>query len=117
MRPSRPLMREFQHWRIPDMSTLKFPLTFDKNGSLATLEDGTDDFYAQLLSMAALTEPGTHPYTPTFGVLDPSFRTVNRGLFMIQASRFVPEVRVLEAEGEQNERTGVVNLRVKFRRL
>lgn len=97
------------------MTTIKFPLSFGKDGSLSTVEGGTEEFYAQLLSMAALTEPGTHPYTPTFGVLDPSFRSVNRGMFMIQASRFVPEVQILEAEGEQNEGTGVTSLRVTFR--
>lgn len=99
------------------MAAIKFPLSFDKNGSLATVEDGTDDFYAQILSMAALTEPGTHPYTPTFGVLDPAFRTISRGMFIIQASRFVPEIQVIEAEGEQNERTGATSLRVKFRKV
>ena len=99
------------------MSTLKFPLEFDQSGSLVTLEDGTDAFYAQLLSIAALTEPNTFPYSPSFGVLDPSFSIINRGVFMIQASRFIPEVEILEAEGEFNENTGATALRVKFRRI
>jgi len=99
------------------MTTLKFPLEYDQNGSLVVLEDGTDDFYAQLLSISALTEPGTFPYSPEFGVFDPSFRVVNRGVFMIQASRFVPEVEILEAEGELSENTGTTSLRVKFRRV
>lgn len=99
------------------MATLKFPLAFDQNGSLVTLEDGTDDFYAQILSLSALTEPDTLPFSPSFGVMDPSFRTINRGAFMLQAARFVPEVQILEAEGEQNEATGTTNLRVKFRRI
>lgn len=99
------------------MTTLKFPLDYDQNGSLVTLEDGTDDFYAQLLSIAALTEPGTFPYSPTFGVMDPSFKTLNRGMFMIQAARFVPEIQILEAEGEISDSTGTTVLRVKFRRI
>lgn len=99
------------------MSTLKFPLEFDQNGSLTTLEDGTDEFYAQLLSISALTEPHTFPYSPSFGVFDPSFGILNRGVFMIHASRFVPEVEILEAEGELNETTGSTALRVKFRRI
>jgi len=98
------------------MTTLKFPLSFDANGSFATLDERDDDFYAQLLSMAALTEPGTHPYTTTFGTLDPSFTEVSRGLFLIQANRFVPEVEIESVEGEQNERTGNMQLRVTFRR-
>jgi hypothetical protein len=100
-----------------NMTTIKFPVSFDKNGSLTTIADGTDEFYSQILSMAALTEPGTHPYTPTFGVLDPSFRSISRGMFILQASRFVPEIQILEAEGEQNERTGAIALRVKFKKV
>ncbi len=99
------------------MTTLKFPLEFGEDGSLVTLEDGTDNFYAQLLSISALTEPDTFPFSPSFGVLDPAFRAINRGVFMIQASRFVPEVQILEAEGELNELTGATVLRVKFRRI
>lgn len=99
------------------MATLKFPLTFNQSGSLNTIEDGTDDFYAQLLSISAVTEPNTFPFSPAFGVMDPSFRMLNRGVFMIQAARFVPEVQILEAEGEENEATGATALRVKFRRL
>lgn len=99
------------------MSILKFPLEFDQNGSLVTLEDGTDELYAQLLSMAALTEPNTLPFSPSFGVFDPSFGVLNRGVFVIQASRFVPEIEILEAEGELNETTGSTALRVKFRRI
>jgi len=98
------------------MATLKFPLSFDANGSFATLDEQDDNLYSQLLSMAALTEPGTHPYTPTFGVLDPSFTEVSRGLFLIQANRFVPEVEIESVEGEQNERTGNLQLKVTFRR-
>jgi len=99
------------------MTTLRFPLEFDQNGSLVTLEDGTDAFYAQLLSLAALTEPNTLPFAPTFGVMDPSFSAINRGVFMLHAARFVPEIQVLEAEGELNESTGATVLRVKFRKV
>lgn len=99
------------------MTMLKFPLEYNQNGSLATLEEGTDNFYAQLLSISALTEPGTFPFSPEFGVFDPSFRAINRGMFIIQASRFVPEVEVIEAEGEIFENTGTTSLRVKFRRV
>jgi len=99
------------------MTTLKFPLEYNQDGSLVTLEDGTDSFYAQLLSFSALTEPGTFPFSPEFGVFDPSFGLVNRGLFMLQASRFVPEVEIIEAEGELIEDTGTTFLRVKFKRV
>jgi len=98
------------------MATLKFPIAFNSDGSLATLEENQDAFYAQLLSMAALTEPNTHPYSPLFGILDPSFRSVSRGQFIIHANRFVPEIEIVEAEGEQNETTGQIVLKVKFRR-
>jgi hypothetical protein len=36
----------------------------------------------------------THPFTPAFGANDPAFRTVDKGLFVLNASRYVPEIRI-----------------------
>lgn len=98
------------------MTTLKFPLEYDDNGSLVVVEDDTDEFYAQLLSLCVMTEPNTHPFSPQFGVSDPTFRDINRGLFMIQAARFFPQIEITSADIQMNEATGNTNLRVSFRR-
>ena len=97
------------------MPTLKFPLQFDNTGSLVVLEDESTDYYAQLLSMCALTQPETHPYSPTFGVFDPTFQEVDRGQFLLQAARFFPSISITEAEMDIDESTGQSKFKISFR--
>jgi hypothetical protein len=99
------------------MSTLKYPFDYNSDGSLVALEENTDELFSQLLSVCAVTEPGTFPYTPTFGVLDPTFRSVDRGSYMIQASRFIPEIVITSIEGTVNDATGGTSLKVSYRRV
>jgi hypothetical protein len=75
------------------MDSIKFPIKFDRSG-LQKLTEGTTDYYAQLLTISLLTEPMAHPFTPDFGVYDPSFTGVDRGLFILRAAQFVPEVEI-----------------------
>ena len=98
------------------MPTIKFPLEFNGDGSLVSLEDDADELFAQVLTISALTEPGTFPFTPGFGVYDPVFRTVDRGAYMLQAARFVPEIVVTNVEGTVSESGGTTSLKVTFRR-
>lgn len=77
------------------MDSLKFPLKFDSTG-VQKLAEGSDDYYAQMLTIAMLTEPFTLPFNPRFGVFDPSFQTVDKGLFVLNAARFVPEIEVTD---------------------
>lgn len=75
------------------MDCLKFPLSYDSSG-FTKLLDGSDDYYKQLLSICARTEPGVSPLFPDFGVLDPTHMVVDRGQFIINAARYVPEIRL-----------------------
>lgn len=83
------------------MDMIQFPIKFDSTG-LKKLKEGTSDYYSQLLSISVLTEPLTHPMTPQFGSYDPTFRTIDKGLFVLNAARFVPEVRVTGLTTEQD---------------
>jgi hypothetical protein len=85
------------------MDTIKLPIEYDNSG-FKKLADGTDEYYKQLLSITARTEPEVLPITPQFGVFDPTFNTIDKGQFLIQASRSVPEIRLLAIEtNESNE--------------
>lgn len=75
------------------MDCLKFPLSFDSSG-FTKLVDGSDEYYKQLLSICARTEPGVSPLFPDFGVLDPTLMVVDRGQFVINAARYVPEIQL-----------------------
>lgn len=83
------------------MDTIKLPIEYDNNG-FRKLADGTDDYYKQILSLTARTEPKVLPITPQFGVFDPIFNTIDKGQFLIQASRHVPEIRLLSIETNES---------------
>lgn len=91
------------------MDTIKFPIQFDSTG-LAKLREGGSDYYKQLLTLSVLTEPGRHPLTPSFGINDPTFTTLDKGQFVIQAARYVPEVIItgIDAEVSAEEEISVV---------
>ena len=83
------------------MDTIKFPVSFDDTG-FVKLQQGSYDYYRQLLTIALLTEPEIHPLTPDFGVADPSFDIVDTGLFVLNAARFVPEVIITSIDKSVN---------------
>lgn len=95
------------------MDTIKFPVSFDSTG-FKKLEEGTYDYYKQLLTISLLTEPGDNPLTPEFGVADPSFGGFDGGLFIYNAARFVPEVEIKELSSSVNERNGKYSVRFIF---
>lgn len=89
------------------MDCIKFPISYDSTG-LVKLVDGTNDYYKQLLSICARTEPGVSPLFPDFGVFDPTFVTADNGQFLINAARYVPEIQVgtvetyIDGQGEMS---------------
>jgi hypothetical protein len=91
------------------MDTIKFPIQFDNTG-LSKLVEGSSDYFKQLLTLAIITEPGRHPLTPSFGIYDPSFTSLDKGQFVIQAARYVPEVAItgIDAELSIEEEVSVV---------
>ena len=91
------------------MDTIKFPIQFDPTG-LAKLSQGGSDYYKQLLTLCILTEPGRHPLTPSFGINDPTFTSLDKGQFVIHAARYVPEVIItaIDAEVSIEEEVSVV---------
>lgn len=96
------------------MDMIQFPIQFDSTG-FKKLREGSSEYYSQLLSIVILTEPMTHPFTPGFGANDPSFRTVDKGLFVLNASKFVPEVRITGISTTANEgNTGKTKVAFSF---
>jgi hypothetical protein len=96
------------------MKMIKFPLSFDSTG-ITKLDEGTNEYYSQLLSISMLTEPGTHPMSPQFGAYDPAFRTVDKSLFILNASQFVPEVTITKIDiSSKNQAAGGLRIAVSF---
>lgn len=96
------------------MDTIAFPIRFDSTG-LQKHVDGSDSYYRQLISFTALTEPGTHPLKPQFGVYDPSYRNIDRGSFIVQAARFIPEIVITNVDTEVTSSSNSTFLNVSYR--
>ena len=73
------------------MDTICFPIKFDSTG-LAKHAQGSEAYLPQMLTLAILTEPGVHPYGADYGIWDPTFTSLDKGRFIIQAAHYVPEV-------------------------
>lgn len=73
------------------MDTIAFPIRFDATG-LKKHAQGSDAYLSQILTLSILTEPGIHPYGADYGIWDPTFTSLDKGRFVIQAAYFVPEV-------------------------
>jgi hypothetical protein len=98
------------------MDTIAFPIRFDSTG-LQKHAHHSDEYFRQLLSFTALTEPGTHPLKPEFGVFDPSFRNTNRGAFILQASRYIPEIAITDVSTELTSASNTTFLQVTYRKV
>jgi hypothetical protein len=96
------------------MDCLAFPIKFDPYG-LVKLEDGTYDYFKQLLTVSLLTEPGEHPLTPDYGVLDSTFMPVEPSDFILNAAKYVPEVEIVEINPLYTESTGALSVEFSFR--
>jgi hypothetical protein len=73
------------------MDTIAFPIRFDATG-LVKYAQGTDAYLSQILTLSILTEPGIHPFGTEYGIWDPTFTSLDKGRFIIQAAHYVPEV-------------------------
>jgi hypothetical protein len=94
------------------MDCLKFPIKFTA-GSINTLQQGSIEYYRQVLTLSILTENGEHPITPDFGIFDPSFTSMEPIDFVINSARFIPEVEILNFNPAQTT-DGSFNIEFDF---
>ena len=93
---------------------IQYPIKFGRDG-FVKLTEGSSDYYAQLLTISLLTEPFTHPFAPDFGSNDPSLRIIDKATFVLNAARFVPEVRVTDISvADASPSTGKSNVTFSF---
>jgi hypothetical protein len=96
------------------MDTFEFPMTFEQNG-IKKLEEGSYDYFKQMLTISLLTEPGEHPLTPEFGVLDPSFMPIEPADFVLNAAKFIPEVEIITINPSIDSSNGGIVVDFSFR--
>jgi len=93
---------------------IQYPIKFGRDG-FVKLTEGSTDYYAQLLTISLLTEPFTHPFAPDFGSNDPTLRIIDKATIVLNAARFVPEVRVTNISvADASLSTGKSNVTFSF---
>jgi len=84
------------------MNMLSSPLRFS-NGAAKLLTEGTDEYYAELLSRIMQIEPGEFPISIFFGIPDPTFSGLNRATLAELAAQFVPEIDITSISSSISE--------------
>lgn len=73
---------------------MSFPFRVDPRGSVATVEQGSDQEIEELLAVAMLTMPGERATVPSFGVADPAFVGFEQSNLQRHCNDFGPDVTV-----------------------
>ncbi len=96
------------------MDTIAFPIKFDSTG-LMKHRAGTDAYLSQMLTLSILTEPNVHPFGLEYGIWDPTFTSLDKGRFVIQAAHYVPEV-VITAINTELDYEGKMSITFGYRK-
>lgn len=75
---------------------ISFPFRLGPTGSVATVEQGSDQEINEEIAMAMLTRPGERIQVPSFGVADPAFEGFVLGALQRHLIDFGPDVTVTE---------------------
>lgn len=78
------------------MDLLSHPFRLEPNGSVATVEDGTDEAHAEGLAILALTRQGERTLVPDFGLPDPAFDEVSMADLNVGLIDYGPPVEVTD---------------------
>lgn len=98
------------------MDTIKFPIEFGVDGSIKKLEERTDEYIKQLISISILTEPYVLRLTPEFGLADPTFSVVSPERLMLAAAKFIPEISIVAVNPTLDQTQGRVNVQFIYNR-
>lgn len=94
---------------------LKLPISFKSDGTMSSIAEGTDEYYATLLSNTLQIEAGELPMSQLYGVKDPSFNTKSvADSYVRQAAQFVQEITVTEVSSVRANDEGNISLGIKF---
>lgn len=97
------------------LQTLSFPLRLTRTGAFATVEQGSDQHVAELLSQAVLTRPGERHLIPTYGIDDPAFVGWERLKLVLHVADYGPDV-VIEDVSKVYDNSGTERVTMSWRR-
>ena len=83
------------------VSVWSFPFRIGGDGSIATVEEGSDPAIEEAIAIAMLTRPGERITVPTFGAVDPAFVGVEAGALQRHLDDFGPNVVITSITSRQ----------------
>lgn len=92
---------------------ISHPFMLSSNGSVATIDQNSDEYIAQQLAIICTTEPGERLYVPGFGISDPAFQGFEQIALKTQLETYGPEVQITDVIVTFPE-DGVQNVKVVF---
>lgn len=83
------------------VSVWSIPFRIGGDGSIATVEEGSDPAIEEAIAVAMLTRPGERITVPTFGATDPAFTGVEAGSLQRHLDDFGPNVVITSVTTRQ----------------
>lgn len=78
------------------MELISHPFRLERNGSIATVTDGSDEANAEGIAILALTRRGERDLVPEFGIADPTFDAVTLADLNAGLTDYGPAVEVTD---------------------
>lgn len=78
------------------MDLISHPFRLEANGAVATVEDDTDEAYAEGIAILCLTRQGERPLVPGFGITDPTFTGLDLAELNVLLGDYGPPVEVTD---------------------
>ena len=76
------------------VSVWSFPFRIGGDGSIATVEEGSEQAIEEAIAVAMLTRVGERITVPTFGAVDPAFAGVEAGALQRHLDDFGPSITI-----------------------
>ena len=98
------------------MNTIRLPITFNFDGSIQTIADGSDEYYATVLGNSIRIEKGELALSQLYGIDDPVFSGKSVQRLMREVASYVPEITVSDVSVERADTNGNVDVKLQFRK-
>jgi phage baseplate assembly protein W len=87
------------------------PFRISGNGTVATVEQASDQGHKEQVAVLILTAVGERPMVPGFGVTDPTFNLLDPAEIAAGITAYGPDVRVIGVHVEfESDSTQLVNV-------
>lgn len=73
---------------------ISFPFRIGPNGAVVTQEQGSVDYFGELIAQLVTTIPGERDQAPLFGVSDPTFSGIDAQELVYKIDLFGPPVAI-----------------------